>query len=143
MLGYLTDKAGLYLFQNVVSAVFSGEPASDSSYVFLYTGDMPTDGTGAPTGTLLGSGSYVHTNAAAATADTYKNAPVYKYSVSITADGTVGYAAISRSSSAPSSGSAVTFITIGDSSSGAECVIDKTDVVNGDTVTVTINANIF
>jgi hypothetical protein len=143
MLGYLSDAAGLSLFKSAVAAAFGGEPANSSSSVYLYTGSMPTDGTGAPTGTLLGSGSCTQSSAAAATTDTYKNAPVYSYSVDITADGTVGYVAITASGYAPKSGIDVLFLTVGDSSSGAECVIDKADVANGDTVSVTLTANIF
>jgi hypothetical protein len=145
MLGYLTDAAGLTLFQKVAAAVFNGEPNYDYSGAFLYTGDIPTDGTGAPTGTLLGSGAAAHTGVAAATTDTYKNTAVYKYSVNVTADGTVGYVAIAQagSSNAPKSGDSVMFLTVGDSSSSAECIIDKTNVSNGDTVTITINANMF
>jgi hypothetical protein len=143
MLGYLTDTAGLALFQAVTTAVFQGEPAAAYSGVYLYTGAIPTAGTGAPSGTLLGAAACVQTTAAAATVSTYKNTPVYKYLADITASGTIGYIAVTQSGSAPADGTAVMFLTAGGPSSGAECIIDTTAVATGDTVSVTINANIF
>jgi hypothetical protein len=143
MLGYLTDQAGLGLFRDVTNTVFGGEPATSQSSVYLYTGDIPTDGTGAPTGTLLGSAGCIQSTAAAATVSTYKNTPVYRYLAHISASGTVGYVAVSRSGYAPGSGSSALFLTAGGPASGAECIIDTTDVNSGDTVSITINANIF